>query len=329
MPSDEFVPAIIPPEPPQIENLPVERIHVEPPPPPETQPHELQDLPRHGIAPIWHTLLLVAGILTFSLWGGLRSDAGSEPISAMKGSRVLHYAVSGVFELALVGWVAIGLRLRKIRFRSLLGALPRGLNNITMEIGISAIFWLASMFVLASVGITWTIAQDHIYKTELAAHNQQHQQHEAQKSQGTTPPPESPKPESPQQQQIKMARKLMSFAPENGIEIAAWGALCLIVGFSEELVFRGYMQVQGIQLLRSVVAGVIFSALIFGAAHGYEGLRGMTTICIYGALFSGITLVRRNLLPGMVAHAWHDFATGLALALVRATHLLDKLPSAS
>lgn len=324
--TDEFLSTNITPEPSHLDHS-----QIAPPPPPRAEmlAIEMQALPQRGVAPLWHTLLLVAGILGYSLWGGLRADAGSEPISAMKGSRISHYALSAVFELALVGWVALGLWLRKVRFRSLFGALPRGLNNVTTELGISALFWLASMVVLATVGLTWTLAQDQVYKRELAAHTQQHAQHEAEKAKGAAPAPEAPKPESPQQQQVHMARKLMAFAPENGLEIAAWGALCLIVGFSEELVFRGYMQSQGIQLLRSAAAGVIFSALLFGAAHGYEGLRGMTTICIYGALFSGITLLRRNLLPGMVAHAWHDFATGLALALVRETHLLDKLPSAT
>ena len=33
-------------------------------------------------------------------------------------------------ELALLGWVALGLRLKRIPFRSLLGAVPRDLRSI-------------------------------------------------------------------------------------------------------------------------------------------------------------------------------------------------------
>ena len=290
-----------------------------PPPPPSAV--------RTGIAPIWHTVILIAGILGFSVWGGIRAAAGTEPIAALKGSRLGHYALSGVFELLLVGWVALGLRLRKVPFRSIFGALPRGLNNIVMELGIAAAFWLCSMFVLASFGLTWNLVQTQIYKHQLVIHDQQQAKSEAQQKAGQTPEPVSPKPKSPQQQQTEMAHQLMGFAPSNGIEIAGWGLLCLIVGFSEELVFRGYLQWQGSLLFRNVILGAILSSLVFGGAHAYEGLRGMCLIGIYGGLFATITLIRRNLFPGIVAHSWHDFLTGMLLALLRQTHMLDKLPA--
>jgi membrane protease YdiL (CAAX protease family) len=122
-----------------------------------------------------------------------------------------------------------------------------------------------------------------------------------------------------------MIRKLMELAPATGVEFAAWGLLCLLVGFSEEAIFRGYLQLQGIAWLPRVFLGVAFSALVFGCAHAYQGVRGMFIITIYGLLFSLLTLLRRGLFPGMVAHSWHDFFTGMMLALIRSTHLLDKL----
>ena len=263
-----------------------------------------------SIAPIWHTLLLVFAILGFSAWGTMRSEAnGSEPMTTLSGSRLTHYALSAALELAIVAWVAIGLRIRKVSFRSLLGNLPNGLNDITKEVAIAAVFWIVSMAALGSLAATWSIVQNTIYK-----HHQS--------SQST---PQTKKEESPRQQQIEMAKKLMTLAPANGTEIAAWAALCLIVGFSEEFVFRGYLQSQGIALLGSVPISVLLSSLVFGAAHGYQGVRGIFLIGAYGAFFSIITLMRRNLLPGMLAHAWHDFATGIALALIRESHMLDKL----
>jgi membrane protease YdiL (CAAX protease family) len=293
-------------------------------------PAPLPPATKRGIAPIWHTAVLILVILAFSLWGGLRTaGSGSEPLAALKGSRIIHYGLSAVFELLLVAWVAVGLRLRKIPIRSLFGELPRGLNNVTLELGVSAAFWICSMFVLMSFALTWNLVQTQVYRHQVKLHEQQHAEHKAQEAQGGTTAPEAPTPKSPQQQQTEMARKLMEMAPSGGLEIAAWGVLCLIVGFSEEFVFRGYLQSQGILLLRSAVFGVLLSALVFGAAHGYQGIRGMCLITVYGALFSGITLFRRNLFPGMIAHGWHDFATGLALALIRETHLLDKLPTAS
>jgi membrane protease YdiL (CAAX protease family) len=265
-------------------------------------------------------LVLVAVIIGFSVWGGIRtSGSGNEPMTSLNGSLLLHYAMSSVFELILVAWVALGLRLRRIPFLSLLGNLPRGLNDITKEVGIAALFWLCSMFILSSVALTWSVVQNQVYQHQLNA------QEQGTKASGPNSA-KTPKLESPAEQQIKMARKLMALAPSNALEIAAWGALCLIVGFSEELIFRGYLQSQGILLLRSAFVGVLFSALVFGAAHAYQGPRGMVLIGVYGALFSGIALIRRNLLPGMIAHTWHDFATGMLLAFIRETHLLEKLP---
>ena len=38
-----------------------------------------------------------------------------------------------------------------------------------------------------------------------------------------------------------MVRQLMELGPANGIEVAGWALLCIIVGFSEELIFRGFL----------------------------------------------------------------------------------------
>jgi membrane protease YdiL (CAAX protease family) len=280
-----------------------------------------------GIAPIWHTLLLILAILAYSIWGAVRSGSGNAnplaPVhSAVHASadgsdpvRLIRYGLSGALELFVVAWVALGLRLRKVPFRSLFGAWPGGLNDITKEAGIAAAFWICSMIILASLAVSWAVVQTKIYEHRTA--------NQSGNTSGSAPQ------KSPQQQQVEMARQLMDLAPANNIEIAAWGLLCLTVGFSEELIFRGYLQSQSIALLRSVPISVVLTALVFGAAHGYQGVRGIVLISVYGALFSCITLLRKNLFPGMLAHTWHDFATGMLLALMRSTHLLDHLPTSS
>jgi membrane protease YdiL (CAAX protease family) len=242
--------------------------------------------------------------------------------------RLIRYGLTGLLELAVVGWVALGLRLRKVPFRSLFGAWPKGLNNITTEAGIAALFWICSMVVLVSFALTWNLVQTRIYNHQTASQSN----HPAPSNSSSASPSASSAQsassnlKSPQQQQVETAKQLMELAPANGIEIAAWGLLCVIVGFSEELIFRGYLQTQGIGLLRSIPVGVLLTAVIFGAAHGYEGLRGIFLITIYGSLFGCITLLRKGLFPGILAHSWHDFATGMALSLIRSSHLLDHLP---
>jgi hypothetical protein len=285
------------------------------------------DKPR-GIAPIWHTLVLILGILAFSIWGSKSGTSGTinpfvpaHSAAQAAGDRVnsvrlIRYGLTGTLELLVVAWVALGLRLRKIPFRSLFGAWPRGLNDITKEAGIAAAFWICSMIVLVIVAISWGVVQNQIYKHRTASQS-------ASPSSSATG---SAQTKSPQQEQAEMAKQLMELAPANSIEIVAWGLLCLVVGFSEELIFRGYLQSQSIALLRNLPVAVVLTAVIFGAAHGYQGVRGIVLISIYGTLFGCITLLRKNLFPGMLAHSWHDFATGMLLAFLRTTHLLDHLP---
>jgi membrane protease YdiL (CAAX protease family) len=282
-----------------------------------------------GIAPIWHTIVLVVGILAFSIWGAKSATSGTiNPLAPVHSAsqaavttgtnhvRLIHYGLTGTIELIVVAWIVFGLRLRKVSFRSLFGAWPHGLNDITKEAGIAAVFWICSMLILVSFAFSWDIVQTQIYKHRTAG----------QSSNPSSSKSGSSQQKSPQQERTEMINQLMELAPANNIEIAAWGLLCLVVGFSEELIFRGYLQTQCIGLLGNILIGVLLTSIVFGAAHGYQGSRGICLITIYGALFSCLTLLRKNLLPGMLAHSWHDFATGMVLALVRATHLLDKLP---
>jgi membrane protease YdiL (CAAX protease family) len=306
--------------------------------PPEALPPTESSAPPpapRGIAPVWHTVVLIVAIIGFSFWGSQHADsdslnplapvhrsahAGSAKAGTPEGAdplRLLRYALTGALELSVVAWVAFGLRLRRVPLRSLLGKWPRGLNDITKEAGIAALFWICSMVVLFAVSVTWFVVQAQIEK-----HHEKVQQH------GPSGKPSAPS-KSAEKQQAETIRQLMEIAPANGLEIAAWGALCLIVGFSEELAFRGYLQSQGIVLLHRVPIAIVLTSLVFGAAHGYQGMRGMCIIGVYGALFSFIALLRRNLFPGMLAHSWHDFATGLLLALVRSAHLLDRITASS
>jgi hypothetical protein len=99
--------------------------------------------------------------------------------------------------------------------------------------------------------------------------------------------------------------------------------LCLFVGFVEEIVFRGYLMRQFIGWARGAVTiGVIASAVVFGAAHGYQGARNMVLLAVFGGLFSLLAIYRRSLRAGIFAHAWHDFIVGLALAWLRSSHFL-------
>ncbi len=107
-----------------------------------------------------------------------------------------------------------------------------------------------------------------------------------------------------------------------------WLALCATAGIVEEFVFRGYMLQQFASLrgnsgMRGKLwIGIVASSLLFGAAHGYEGIGGMIVITAYGAMFCLLAVHRRSLRAGMITHAWHDSIAGIVLAIAKHAHLL-------
>jgi hypothetical protein len=130
-------------------------------------------------------------------------------------------------------------------------------------------------------------------------------------------------PFAPDPSQQKALHALAQLAPANAGEVAAWTLLCLFVGFAEEVVFRGYLQRQFIGWARGgVIAGVLFSAIVFGTAHAYQGARNMVLLAVFGVLFSVLALFRRSLRAGMFAHSWHDLIAGLALELLKSRHFI-------
>jgi uncharacterized protein len=117
-------------------------------------------------------------------------------------------------------------------------------------------------------------------------------------------------------------KAIVALAPQSLVEIAVWIALCCTAGFVEEFLFRGYLLQQFSSVRGSLWIGIIASSLLFGCAHGYEGIGGMIAITAYGAMFCALAIYRRSLRAGMIAHAWHDSFTGIVLAIAKHAHLL-------
>lgn len=99
--------------------------------------------------------------------------------------------------------------------------------------------------------------------------------------------------------------------PHTGVELAVWILLSITAGVCEETIFRGYLQQQFIAWTKSVPAGVIFSAIIFGLGHIYQGLRQAGVIAIFGILFGILAAWRRDVKLGMLAHGWQDSLAGI------------------
>lgn len=85
----------------------------------------------------------------------------------------------------------------------------------------------------------------------------------------------------------------------------------VIAAFGEELFFRGYVMNRltimfGNKQISCIIA-LIISSIIFGIAHGYQGISGMITTGIVG-LFLGLSFYqyRNNLFVAILVHGIYD-----------------------
>ncbi len=258
---------------------------------------EAVQAPPAAVAPVWHTIILVGGIVALSVQGA--SELSGNQADA---PRMGTYALTAISELLMLGWIYFGLRLRKIPFRSLFGSVSGDFRSVVLDLGFAMAFWIGSLIVLGTIGIFWTVTEA-LIKHQPLLHAGKH---------GV--------PDASQQQAV---HALMALVPTTGHEVIAWVFLCMLAGFAEEVIFRGYFQRQFTAWSRGTIAvGVAFSALLFGSAHGYQGVRNMVMLTIFGVLFSLLALFRRSLRAGIIAHAWHDCIAGLMLALLKMHHLI-------
>lgn len=235
--------------------------------------------PKKLLAPLWHTVLVVIIVLGNSfLTAALSSQKALEGGAITEKARIAQYAVTIVLELVLLGVVWIGLRLKRTRIRELIGGRWNTPEEFLIDVGIAIGFWLAAVFVLGGLGYLLGLTKG---------------------------------------AQASEAKRLAEMlGPRSPAGLAIWVCLSTTAGFVEEIIFRGYLQQQIAVMSGNIYAGLIASALIFGAGHGYEGTRRMVLIAVYGAMFGVLAHWRKSLRPGMMAHAWHDAFEGFVLRFV-------------
>lgn len=117
-------------------------------------------------------------------------------------------------------------------------------------------------------------------------------------------------------------KAVIAIAPDTIAQACLWIILSTTAGIVEEFVFRGYLLQQFASIRGKLWIGVAASSLLFGAAHGFEGIGGMLIITVYGAMFCILAIFRRSLRAGMIAHAWHDSLTGILITIAKHARLV-------
>jgi len=106
------------------------------------------------------------------------------------------------------------------------------------------------------------------------------------------------------------AKSVDDLLPRTLLEILIWIALSTTAGICEELAFRGYLQRQFHAMTGNVAVAVIAQALVFGAAHSYQGWKAVVVISVLGALYGTLVAWRGNVRASVIAHVWSDIWEG-------------------
>jgi uncharacterized protein len=107
---------------------------------------------------------------------------------------------------------------------------------------------------------------------------------------------------------VQLALKVF---PRDSIERLAFSALVTTVAVCEEFVYRGFAQYVFQDWSRSLLLGILGSAVLFSFAHLYQGKRGLVSTFAVGLLFSGIRAWTGSLMPTIAAHFVADLSIGL------------------
>ena len=193
-------------------------------------------------------------------------------------SKLPQYLWGITWEWVLLGFTWLGIR-KRIKLQALIGGRWANTEDFLLDVVYAGAFWVCALIVLGIGAKLMHLDQ-------------------AGKIEG-------------------MRKQLGFLIPGTKLELAVWFCMSATAGFCEEIIFRGYLQRRFAAITNSVLAGLLLSAAIFGASHGYEGAGRMVLIGIYGLMFGVLAWWRKSLRPGMIAHAWHDAFSGAVLRMLR------------
>jgi membrane protease YdiL (CAAX protease family) len=118
--------------------------------------------------------------------------------------------------------------------------------------------------------------------------------------------------------------RLRDLVPRDDREEYWWVTLSMVVGFCEELLYRGYLIVVFMVFLNPWLA-VALSSLAFSLIHIYQGKAGVAKTGIIGLMLAGLFLLSGSVWTAVFVHIVMDITSGFIGR--RAFYLFD--PSAS
>jgi len=98
--------------------------------------------------------------------------------------------------------------------------------------------------------------------------------------------------------------------PSSAAARALWVVVALSTAFSEELIYRGYLQRQLGAMTGRAGFGVLLQAFLFGIAHGQQGPSATLRATVYGVALGCVARRRGGLAAVFVCHLAIDLYAG-------------------
>jgi membrane protease YdiL (CAAX protease family) len=98
------------------------------------------------------------------------------------------------------------------------------------------------------------------------------------------------------------------FLPRTREERAWFGAMCVVVGFCEEILFRGFLirYLHDLPLGLGLLGAILVAAAIFGIDHGYQGWKGILGTGVLALLMTALFFATGTLWLPILAHTLLD-----------------------
>jgi len=112
--------------------------------------------------------------------------------------------------------------------------------------------------------------------------------------------------------QVKALGDLVHFLPRNNRDLRAFFKISLTAGIVEEIIYRGFV-IWYLGLVMPVWAAVVFSSIIFGLGHSYQGISGAIRTGLLGLAFGVLYVLTGSIWLPILGHILLDALQGLTL----------------
>ena len=105
---------------------------------------------------------------------------------------------------------------------------------------------------------------------------------------------------------------LRYFMPQSPEERRWWVVISVLAGVSEEITWRGVQPALLAYVTGSPLAGMLLSAVAFGAAHAVQGFKSAAIIVLFALCSHLLVWTSGTLVLAIIVHAAYDIVAGFA-----------------